>query len=100
MGIELKRKPAIEEIEQICTAAEEAARMHLLSKVSLKRISDLDVVVEAEGDKPLVLSVDVGVELSSGSQDLTNLVNEATAAAFTAAEAKAKELNLCVDMPA
>jgi hypothetical protein len=100
MSIELKRKPAVEEIEQICTAAEEAARRHLLSKVSLKRISDLDVMVEAEGDKPLVLSVDVGLELSSGNQDLRALVNEATEAAFTAAEAKAKELNLCVDTPA
>ena len=100
MSIELKRKPATEEIEQICTAAEEAARRHLLSKVELKRISDLDVMVEAEGDKPLVLSVDVGLALSTGNKDVTAIVKEATEAAFAAAEAKAKELNLCVDMPA
>jgi len=100
MGIELKRKPTEEEIEEICVAAQEAARGHLLSKVSLKRVSDLDVTVEAEGDKPLVLYVDVAVELESGDEDLSPLVDEATEVAFSAAEAKTKELNLCVDTPA
>jgi len=100
MGIELRRKPTTEEIEQICLAAEEAARKHLLSKVSLKRVSDLDVMVEAVGDKPLVVYVDVAIELSSGNQDLDPLVDEATDRAFSAAEAKARELNLCVDTPA
>lgn len=95
--MEFKRKPTTEEIEQICEAAQEAARKHLLSKVSLKQISDLDVTVEAEGDKPLLVSVDVAVELESGSQDLDPIVDEATDAAFSAAEAKAKELHLCKD---
>ena len=100
MGIELRRKPTTEEIEQICVAAQEAARLHLLSKVSLKRLSDLDVTVEAEGDKPLVLYIDVAVELASGNEDVEPLVDEATESAFSAAEAKAKELNLCLDTPA
>lgn len=100
MGIELRRKPTTEEIQQICLAAEEAARKHLLSEVSLKRVSDLDVTVEAVGDKPLVVHVDVAIELSSGDQDLDPLVDEATDRAFSAAEAKARELNLCVDTPA
>jgi hypothetical protein len=100
MGIELRRKPTTEEIEQICLAAEEAARNHLLSKVPLKRVSDLDVMVEAVGDKPLVVYVDVAIELTSGNQDLDPLVDEATDRAFSAADAKARELNLCVDTPA
>jgi len=100
MSIELKRKPTTQEVEQICMAAEEAARRHLLSKLSLKRVSDLDVTVEAIGDKPLALNIDVGVELSSGNKDLKTIVNESTDLAFSAAEAKARELNLCVDMPA
>lgn len=99
MGIELRRKPTAEEVEQLCLAAEEAARKHLLSKVSLKRVSDLDVMVEALGDKPLVVNVDVAIELSSGNQDLEVLVDGATKVAFSAAEAKARELNLCVDTP-
>jgi hypothetical protein len=94
MGIELKRKPTTEEVEEICSAAEEAARKHLLSKVSLKRVSDLDVTVEAIGDKPLVVNVDVSIELSMGNENLQSLVDEATQLAFSAAEAKARELNL------
>jgi DNA-binding protein YbaB len=62
-------------------------------------MSDLDVMVEAVGDKPLSLSVDVAIELLSGDQDLQDLVGEATRAAFSAAEAKARELDLCTDTP-
>lgn len=100
MDIELARKPATEEIEQICSAAEEAARRYLLSKVSLKQISDLDVTVEAEGDKPLLLYVEVAIELATGNEDVGPLVSEATDIAFSFAEAKVRELNLCVEQPA
>ena len=100
MGIEFKRKPTAEEVEQICEAAQEAARKHLLSRISVKQISDLDVTIEAVGDKPLVVSIDVAIELESGDLDLDPLVDEATNMAFSAADAKAKELNLCEDIPA
>ncbi len=100
MSIEFTRKPTEDEIEQICEAAQEAARKHLLSQVSVKQIAELDVTVEAEGDKPLLVSVDVAIELTSGNQNLDPLVDEATERAFSAAEAKAKELNLCRDTPA
>ncbi len=97
MSIEFTRKPTAEEIEQICEAAQEAARKHLLSRFSVKQIGELDVTVEAVGDKPLVVSVDVAIELTSGNQNLDPLVDEATNKAFSAAEAKARELNLCED---
>ena len=100
MSIEFKRKPTPEEVEQICEAAQEAARKHLLSKLSVKQISDLDVTIEAVGDKPLLISIDVAIELESGDQDLEPLVDNATNMAFSAADAKAKELNLCEDIPA
>jgi hypothetical protein len=90
MAIELTRIPTDEEIEQMCVAAQEAARNHLMSKVSLKRISDIDVTIEA---------VDVAVELESGHEDMDPLVDEATDIAFLAAEKKARELDLCRDMP-
>ena len=99
MPVELTRKPTDEEIEQVCLAAQEAARNHLLSKVPLKRVSDIDVTVEAIGDKPLTLFVDVAVELESGSEDMEPLVDEATDIAFEAAERKARDLNLCRDTP-
>jgi predicted nucleotidyltransferase len=97
MSVELTRIPTDDEIEQLCLAAQEAAREHLLSKVSLKRISDIDVTVEAVGDKPLTLFIDVAVELESGDEDLDPLVDQATDLAFKAAERKAKELKLCKD---
>lgn len=100
MTIELIRAPTDEEIEQMCLAAEDAARRHLMSKIPLKRISDLDVMVEAVGDKPLMLSVDVAIELTSGNDDLDPLVDGATDLAFSAAEAKARDLKLCLDTPA
>lgn len=100
MSIELIRELTTEEVEQICTAAEEAARKHLLSRVPLKRISELDVTVDAVGDKPLVVNIDVAIELAGSNQDLQGLVDEATDLAFSAGEAKARELKLCVDMPA
>ena len=53
MDIELSRAPTDEEIELICAAAEETARKFILSKVSLKKIDDLDLSVEALGSKPL-----------------------------------------------
>lgn len=99
MGIEFKRKPTTEEIEEICSAAEEAARQLILSKVGLKRVEDLDVMVEAEGDKPLRLNVEVAVEPTSSMPNLEALVEEATKTAFSAAEAKVRELDLCVDTP-
>jgi len=99
MVVELTRAPTEEEIEQMCLAAQDAARSHLLSKVSIKRIDDIDVTIEAVGDKPLTLSVDVAVELDSGNEDMDSLVDEATDLAFQAAEKKARELNLCRDMP-
>jgi hypothetical protein len=100
MVIEFKREPTTDEVEQMCTAAEEAARRYLLSKVSLKRVSELDVTVDAVGDKPLVVDIDVAIELAAGNQDSQALVDEATHLAFSAAEAKAKELDLCVNMSA
>jgi hypothetical protein len=84
----------------LCLAAQEAARTHLTSKVSLKRISDIDVTIEAIGDKPLTLLVDIGIDLDSGNEDMRPLVDEATDIAFLAAERKARELNLCRDTPA
>jgi len=100
MAIELIRAPTDEEIEQMCLAAEDAARRHLMSKIPLKRLSDLEVMVEAIGDKPLMLSVDVAIELTSGNEDVDPLVDDATDLAFSAAEAKARALKLCLDTPA
>ena len=83
-------------MQKLAAAAEEAARRRLLSTISVKRISDFDVTVEAVGGKPLVLNIDVYLELKENTGDPRMLVDEATGLAFSAAEAKAKELDICV----
>lgn len=95
MIVELKRRPTDREIEEICEAAEEAARKFLLAKLRVDEISDLDVTIEAVGDKPLTLNVGVALELATGESDLDALADEATDIAFNAAESKVKELDLC-----
>jgi len=98
--VELTRTPTEEEIEQMCLAAQEAARIHLMSEISLKRVDDIDITIEAIGDKPLTLLVDVAIELDTGNENLGPLVDAAIDNAFLAAEEKARELNLCQDTPA
>ena len=93
----MKRVPTDDEVEQMCAAAEEAARKCLLSTVSSKDITDLDVTVEAVGDKPLTLNIEVAIEVANTNQNLDSVVDEATNHAFSAAEAKARELSLCED---
>ena len=95
MDIELRRAPTDDEIEAICAAAEEAARRFILSKISLKKLEDLNVAVEAVGDKPLSLNVEIAVETDLEDPSLSVTIDEATDAAFAAAEAKVRELNLC-----
>lgn len=95
MDIELRRAPTDDEIEAICTAAEEAARRFILSKVSLKKLEDLNLSVEAVGDKPLSLSVEIALETEPEDPKLGLTIDDATDAAFAAAEAKVRELNLC-----
>ena len=95
MSIRLRRPPTDEEIEAICDAAERAARKSVLSKISLKRLDDLNLTVEAEGDKPLSLTVEVAVETDIEDSLLHELIEEATDVAFAAAESKVRELGLC-----
>ena len=95
MNIELRRAPTDEEIELICAAAEETARKFILSKISLKKVEDLNLSVEALGDKPLSLTVEVGVEIDSEDPELRTIIDSAADAALAAAEAKVRELNLC-----
>ena len=95
MDFELRRVPTDEEIELICSAAEEAARKVILSRISLKKLEDLDLSIEALGDKPLSLTVEVAVEADVEDPELGTIIDKATDEAFAAAEAKVKELNLC-----
>lgn len=77
-----------EQIEELCSIAEEAARKYVLSKVPQKRIETLNVSVETEGAKPMALTVEVDISLSPSMKDfdVQKLADEAVKEAFTSAE--------------
>jgi hypothetical protein len=95
VDIGLRRAPTDEEIELICGAAEEAARKFILSKMSLKKLEDLHLSVEGAGDRPLSVTVEIAIESELEDAELSSIIDNATDAAFAAAEAKVLELNLC-----
>ena len=83
-----------EQIERLCLIAEEAARKHVLSKISKKNIEKLDVCTEVEGTKPVRLEINVDVDLSPtlGDFNVQKLANEAVNAGFKSAEKYLREL--------
>jgi len=83
-----------EQVEELCSRAEEAAREYVLSKVPPKRVETLNISVETDGEKPLTLTVDVELVLSPLMQeyDVQKLVDEAVKEAFRSAEKYLREL--------
>lgn len=83
-----------EQIEELCLIAEKAAREYVLSKVSQKRIEELNISVETEGTKPVRLNVEVNVSLSPLMKDfhVQRLADEAVKEAFASAEKFLREL--------
>ncbi len=83
-----------EQIEEICTIAEEKARKHVISKVSAKQIERLNISAEIEGIKPAKLTIDVDIDLSTSVKnfDAQKLADEAVKEAFKAAEKYLREL--------
>ena len=77
-----------EQIETLCQTAENAARKHVLSKLSSKMVEKLNISVEAEGTKPVNITVEIDLELSPKMKNLDadTLVNEAIKEAFKASE--------------
>ena len=84
----------LEQVEELCERAEQAAREYILSKVSTSRIATLDVTVDAEGTKPITVNVDVNVVLSPLMKDfdVEALTKEATKRAFVHIEEYLREL--------
>ena len=77
-----------EQIETLCAMAENAARKHVLSKVFSRMVDKLDISVEAEGTKPVNVSVEINIVLTPEAKgvDAQALVNEATDEAHKAVE--------------
>lgn len=83
-----------EQVENLCTIAEETAREYIFSQVPPQRIHDLDITVETEGLKPMRVSIDVKVDLSPilRNYDAKKLVEEAVQKAFEAVETHLRQL--------
>jgi len=83
-----------EQIEELCSIAEEATREHVLSKVPSKKIEKLNISVETEGTKPVTLTVEIDIALSPLMKDfdVQKLVDEAVAEAFISAKKYLREL--------
>jgi hypothetical protein len=77
-----------EQIETLCSTAENAARKFVFSKVSSKMVDRLDICVEAVGTKPLNVTVEVDLVLTPQSEgcDPEAVVKEATSEAHKAIE--------------
>jgi uncharacterized protein DUF3194 len=83
-----------EQIETLCSTAENAARKHFLSKVSSKMIEKLDISVEAVGLKPVNVTVEIDLALGPEAKniDAQTLVTEATKEAHKASETYLRSL--------
>jgi len=84
-----------EQIVELAELGERIAREYVLSKLPAKKVYDLDVSVQIEGEKPLTVTVDVGVRLASSARvDPEELAREAAKKAMEAIEARLRELAL------
>ena len=83
-----------EQVEKLCEIAEKTARKHVLSKVPLHRISDIDITVDIKGSKPITVNVGLEITLSPlmKDYDVQKLANEATEKAFLAIEKYLREI--------
>ena len=77
-----------EQIELLCQTAEDATRKYVLSKVSSKNVDRLDISVEADGAKPVNVTVEINLVLSPQTKnvDANSLVKEAANEGQKAAE--------------
>jgi len=82
------------QLENLCEIGEKAAREHILSKVSSRKISALNIFIDTEGAKPVTVNVDVEISLSPLMKDynVEKLAKEATEKAFAAIKDYLSEL--------
>lgn len=83
-----------EQIEEVCTTAEVAARKWIFSQINQKQVYSLNISVEAEGTKPVNFTVEVDLELEPQATcvDEKKLADEAVQKAFEAIETCLKRL--------
>lgn len=83
-----------EQMETICSLAEEAAREYILTRVHPKRVETLNITVETSAEYPVTLTVELELELSPLMRNLNaqKLADEAVKEAFAKAEKYMREM--------
>ncbi|MDR0797642.1 MAG: DUF3194 domain-containing protein [Nitrososphaerota archaeon] len=83
-----------QQIETLCETAENAARKHVQTIVGSKLIDRLDITVEAHGTKPIDLSVEITLILTTDAKDVdaNAIVKEAVAQAHLVSETFLRKL--------
>lgn len=82
------------QLEKLCEIGEKVARDYVLSKVSSRKISELNITVDTEGKKPITVNVDVEITLSPLMKnfDVEKLTREASEKAFVSIKEYLREL--------
>ena len=80
--------------EKLCEIAEKTVRKHVLSKVPIKNISDIDITIDIKGSKPITVNVDLQITLSHimKDYDVQKMSNEAIEKSFLAIEKYLREI--------
>jgi len=83
-----------EQLEKLCEIGEKAAREYVYSKVSIGKISELSILIDTEGIKPVTVNIDVEIGLSPlmKSYNVEKLAKEATERAFASIKDYLSEL--------
>jgi len=82
------------QIETVSQAAENAARKHIFSKINQKLVEKLDIIVEAEGAKPVSFTIEVDLTFLPEVKGINQkaLADEAVRKAFAAVEKNLRKL--------
>ena len=84
-----------DQIRMIAETAEKHARDYINTKLPKRVISTLEIVIEAEGTKPLLFSIDINLRLSflAKAYDTQRIVDEASRETFEVIEQNLRELS-------
>jgi len=84
-----------EQLEKLCEIGEKAAREYVVSRVSSRKISALNISIDIEGSKPVTVNIDVEIHLSTLMKDynVEKLAKEATEKAFASIKDYLRELS-------
>jgi hypothetical protein len=83
-----------EQLKKLCEVGEKAARDYIFSRLSVRRISTLEITLDTKGNKPVTVNVEVHITVSPSMKDfdVNMLAQEATERAFEAIKEYLREL--------